>query len=155
MKFSQLTQKCPLKLFFLLIQDLTKVYALLSVVLALRLLLNLEHSHHFPWFSMTFNHVKTSGQLSWKNVPHAELVWLFPQDFQVKYFQEEHHVRMLYTGTSLVAQWLRVHLPMQGTRVRSLVREDPTCCVAARPMRHNYWACALEPSSHNYWACMP
>ena len=25
------------------------------------------------------------------------------------------------TGTSLVAQWLRIHLPMQGTRVRSLV----------------------------------
>ena len=30
--------------------------------------------------------------------------------------------------TSLVAQWLRIHLPMQGTQVRSLVRElDPTC----------------------------
>ena len=27
---------------------------------------------------------------------------------------------------SLVAQWLRIHLPMQGTRVRALVREDPT-----------------------------
>ena len=28
---------------------------------------------------------------------------------------------------SLVAQWLRICLPMQGTWVRSLVREDPTC----------------------------
>ena len=27
---------------------------------------------------------------------------------------------------SLVAQWLRIHLLMQGTRVRALVREDPT-----------------------------
>ena len=26
-----------------------------------------------------------------------------------------------------MAQWLRVRLPMQGTRVRALVREDPTC----------------------------
>ena len=26
-----------------------------------------------------------------------------------------------------MAQWLRIRLPMQGTRVRSLVREDPTC----------------------------
>ena len=34
-------------------------------------------------------------------------------------------------GASLVAQWLRVHLPMQGTRVRA--REDPTCCGATRP----------------------
>ena len=31
-----------------------------------------------------------------------------------------------WLGTSLVAQWLRIRLPMQGTRVRSLVREDPT-----------------------------
>ena len=30
-------------------------------------------------------------------------------------------------GTSLVAQWLIIHLPMQGTWVRSLVQEDPTC----------------------------
>ena len=43
---------------------------------------------------------------------------------------------------------------MQGTRVRALVREDPTCCGAAKPMCHNYWACALEPVSLNYWACV-
>ena len=41
-------------------------------------------------------------------------------------------------GTSLVAQWLRIRLPMQGTRVRALVREDPTCRGATKPMRHNY-----------------
>ena len=55
-------------------------------------------------------------------------------------------------GTSLVAQWLRIRLPMQGTRVRALVWEDPTCHGAAKPVRHNYWACALEPTSHNYWS---
>ena len=58
-------------------------------------------------------------------------------------------------GTSLVAQWLRIHLLMQGTRVRALVREDPTCCGATKPMHHNYWACALELMSHNYWAGVP
>ena len=31
------------------------------------------------------------------------------------------------TGASLVAQWLKIPLPMQETRVRALVREDPTC----------------------------
>ena len=41
-------------------------------------------------------------------------------------------------GTSLVAQWLRIHLPMQRTRVRALVREDPTCRGATKPVRHNY-----------------
>ena len=44
---------------------------------------------------------------------------------------------------------------MQGTRVRALVQEDPTCCGASKPVCHNYWACALEPVSHNYWACTP
>ena len=43
---------------------------------------------------------------------------------------------------------------MQGTRVQALVREDPTCRGATKPMRHNYWACTLEPASHNYWGSM-
>ena len=43
-----------------------------------------------------------------------------------------------HKGTSLVAQWLRVRLPMQGTRVQSLVWEDPTCHRSTKPMRHNY-----------------
>ena len=41
-------------------------------------------------------------------------------------------------GASLVAQWLRICLPMQGTRVRALVWEDPTCCGATGPVSHNY-----------------
>ena len=43
---------------------------------------------------------------------------------------------------SLVAQWLRICLLMQGTRVRARVWEDPTCRGAAGPVSHNYWACA-------------
>ena len=39
---------------------------------------------------------------------------------------------------SLVAQWLRICLPMQGTRVRALVWEDPTCRGATGPVSHNY-----------------
>ena len=31
-------------------------------------------------------------------------------------------------------QWLRIRLPMQGTRVRALVREDPTRCGATKPV---------------------
>ena len=58
-------------------------------------------------------------------------------------------------GTSLVAQWLKICLPMQGTQVGSLVREGLTCRGATKPVRHNYWACALEPASYNYWAHVP
>ena len=43
-----------------------------------------------------------------------------------------------YDGASLVAQWLRIRLPMQGTRVRALVWEDPTCRGATKPVSHNY-----------------
>ena len=46
--------------------------------------------------------------------------------------------RYLKAGASLVAQWLRIRLSMQGTRVHALVREDPTCRGAKKPVRHNY-----------------
>ena len=65
------------------------------------------------------------GSLSW-------IIWVGPKcnhDFPYKSEAE---------GTSLVAQWLRIHLPMQGTRDRALVREDPTCRGAAKPLSHNY-----------------
>ena len=42
------------------------------------------------------------------------------------------------TRASLVAQWLRICLPMQGTWVRALVCEDPTCRGANGPVCHNY-----------------
>ena len=32
-----------------------------------------------------------------------------------------------------MAQWLRIRLQMQGTQVRALVQEDPTCCRAPKP----------------------
>ena len=73
-------------------------------------------------------------------IPYAKILWC---------------IKIKDTGTSLVAQWLRIHLPMQGIWVRALVWEDPTCHVAAKPTRHTYWACALEPASHNYWARVP
>ena len=38
---------------------------------------------------------------------------------------------------SLVAQWLRICLLMQETRVRALVWEDPTCHGAAGPVSHS------------------
>ena len=59
----------------------------------------------------------------------------------------------MFPGGTVV--WIR--LPMQGTWVRALVREDPTCHGATKPVRHNYWAHVpqllkpvhLEPVLHN------
>ena len=53
-----------------------------------------------------------------------------------------HATKKFKEGTSLVAQWLRIRLPMQGTRVRALVREDPTGHGATKPVR-------LEPMLRN------
>ena len=51
------------------------------------------------------------------------------------------NIKSFYWGASLVAQWLRACLLMQGTRVQALVWEDPTCRGATKPVSHNYWAC--------------
>ena len=45
---------------------------------------------------------------------------------------------------SLVVQWLRICLLMQGTWVQSLVWEDSTCRGATRPQRHDYPAYMLQ-----------
>ena len=48
-------------------------------------------------------------------------------------------------GTSLVAQWLRIRPPTHRTQVRALVREDPTCRGATKPVSQT-----TEPVCHNY-----
>ena len=77
-------------------------------------------------------------------------LWFNAVDFELTT-----RVLILLLRASLVVRRLRICLPMEGTRVRALVREDPTCRGTTRPMSHNYWACALKPASHNYWACKP
>ena len=57
---------------------------------------------------------------------------------QPKYPSTDEWIKRLWYWTSLVAQWLRIHLPVQGTRVRALVWEDPTCRGATKPVHHNY-----------------
>ena len=63
--------------------------------------------------------------------------------------------KISFIGTSLVTQWLRICLPMQGTWVQSLVQEDPTCHGGTKPVPHNYWDQALEPVSCSYGSPMP
>ena len=74
-------------------------------------------------------------------------------------FNECHSKKYLFffknavVGTSLVVQWLRIHLPVQRTLVQLLVREYSTCQVVGptKPVHHNCWACAPEPESCSYW----
>ena len=66
----------------------------------------------------------------------------------------ENDYKKMKSGASLVAQWLRVCLPMQGTWVRALVWEDPTCRGAARPVSHDCWACASGACARQREAAM-
>ena len=89
----------------------------------------LQETHFRPWD--TFK-LKVRG---WKKIFHANgnqkkagvaILISGKIDFKIK-----------NVGASLVAQWLRVCLLMQGTRVRALAWEDPTCRGAAGPVSHN------------------
>ena len=51
----------------------------------------------------------------------------------------------IHYWTSLVVHRIRICLPMQGTRIPSLVREDLRCLGAIKPVHHNYWAHVLQP----------
>ena len=86
------------------------------------------------------------SKLPYNGVDYAELSHLIPigmlrldlvsylssKDKKVNTFNKA------FVGASLVAQWLRICLPMQETRVRALVWEDPTCHGANGPVSHSY-----------------
>ena len=98
-------------------------------------------------------------QNRWRS-PSANLNtnWLFINN-KKKIFRHHHDVWLCFkrsSWASLVVQRLRIHLPMQGRWVWSLVQEDDsTCCGATNLVCHTYWTCTLEPTSCNYWAQVP
>ena len=92
--------------------------------------------------------VQLSCAVAWHHCRKQRYVYVITSPMKICRFRS-------ILGTPLVAQWLRIRLPVQGTRVRALVWEDPTCRGATKPVCHNYWACALEPASHNCWAHAP
>ena len=63
----------------------------------------------------------------------ASLVKLLDETLTLDDTLIENHER-----NSLVVQWSRIHLAMQGTLVPSLVWKDLTCHGATEPMCHSY-----------------
>ena len=93
------------------------------------------------------NKILIIGDCSWRDLQRfIALVFQFSTDFKS------------FHGTSLVAQWLRIHLPMQGTWVQALVQEDPTCrgatkSVATKPQLLSPSATTTEARAPR--ACAP
>ena len=83
---------------------------------------------NIPWFG------KPKGLLKLKTVL---ILSLNSKDFYWSLLRQA-VISKTMLRASLVAQWLRIRLSMQGTRVRALVWEDPTCRGATGPVHHNY-----------------
>ena len=75
------------------------------------------------------------------NVPEKEfriMIVKMIQDLGKRMEAKIEKMQEMFNRASLVVQWLRVCLPMQGTRVQARVWEDPTCHGATGPVSHNY-----------------
>ena len=62
---------------------------------------------------------------------HQPLSPSFPQGGPLEAWKSSPWTKLMKLGTSLVVQWLKIHLPMLETQVPSLAWEDPTCCRTA------------------------
>ena len=82
------------------------------------------------------SNAKTTLQGEFNNCPFTDEVG--KRERAINFHHNSECKKYHISGASLVAQWLRVCLPMQGTRVRALVWEDPTCHGATGPVSHNY-----------------
>ena len=88
--------------------------------------------HFFPSLSLSLSHTHTHTHT------HTQRKPVESQETNKSSFNRPLLKQKLCCGASLVAQWLRICLPMQGTRVQALVWEDPTCRGETKPVRHNY-----------------
>ena len=84
--------------------------------------------------------------------------WFHVHFYYFKTNQKKSFKKTRKRGTSLVAQWMRICLPMQGTQVQSLIQEDSTSHRATKPVSHNYWARvrrARAPHKRGRWSEKP
>ena len=66
----------------------------------------------------------------------------------LQFLELEYFKTMIWA--SLMAQWQKICLPMQGTWAGSLIWKDSVSCRATKPMCHNHCACAPEPRGYGY-----
>ena len=90
---------------------------------------------------LSWQHIEIFGVTTWSAVS----IWQVEgKDGWILQCTGQPPVTQTYSGASLVAQWIRIHQPMQGTQVWSLVQEGSTCWGATKPASHTYWDHVLQ-----------
>ena len=120
--------------------------------------LSFQHSEFFPYwiFPTDIRHAFISPIFSKRSFEHTQQAApILCSTLQLYSISLSQH---LYLGTSLVVQWSRIHLPMQGTSIWSPVWDDATCFEAAKPTCHNDRTQVLQLAKVTYpraWARQP
>ena len=65
------------------------------------------------------------------------------------------NVKSVGQGLPWWSEWLRICLAVQGTWLRALLQDNPTCYRATNSMCHDSWASAPEPTCWSTEAFMP
>ena len=104
---------------------------------------NTLHLHKFSawilFWSFTFNNEPNRQKKPLKLKRECFIV-----NFLKRFLQEMKYIKLKQCRDFPGGSAGRIHLSVRGTRVQSLVREDPTCHRATKPMYYNYWACAPQ-----------
>ena len=110
------------------------------------------HELHFMEEEMAAHSSIPAWEISWTEEPRGlqSMRWQRARHNLVTKQQQAFTIARQYLGASLSGSVV-VRLPMKETQIQTLIKEDPICCRATKPMCHNYWACALEPKSWNHW----
>ena len=91
-------------------------------------------------------------------IGNSTILFIYFAVFEIFFIKKKkNYFKICNLRTSLVVQWLGIHLPIQRTLGRSLVWEDSR---ATNPMNHNYGSpSAKSPSLHKkpaqWGACAP
>ena len=92
---------------------------------------------------------KDENRLAWGHIPMTF------QNARERDFPDSPVIKTPCFRTFLVVQWIRIHLPMQGTWVWSLVQKDSTCRGATKPescrlsLRSRPWETQLLKPAHS------
>ena len=103
-------------------------------------LIRILQNHFLKSNQYHVNHFKYTGYWSLFSKDHFKI--MFIHIHLICPLKKKKKTKKLWT--SLVVQWMRIHLPMRGTLVWPLVQEDSTSLGVTKSVHLPYWARALQ-----------